>query len=322
MRRIAVAVLGLVFAAPAFFLACGLERKTTIAVIPKGNTTIFWQSVHAGAAKAAVENGVEIIWNGPPSETDYTGQLQITDAMINRRVDAIVLAPIDRKAMVGVVERAARENVPMVIIDSGIDTEQYMARVGTDNYKGGQIAADRVGKLVNGKGTVAIVAVLPGGASTEEREKGFEDTIQGKYPNIRIVDKRFGMADVARSLLVSENILRAHPELDALFASNEASAMGAAQALRERHGRKIKLVGFDAGPSLLDDLRSGLVDSLVVQNPFKMGYEALQAAIKKLKGQPVVRINDLEPKLIDLQNLDEPEIQAYLHPDIKKYLLK
>ena len=240
--------------------------------------------------------------------------------MLNRRVDAIVLAPIDRKAMVGVVERAARENVPMVIIDSGIDTEQYVARVATDNYKAGRIAADRVGKLVNGKGTVAIVAVVPGGASTEERERGFEDTIHGKYPNIRIVDKRFGMADVARSLLASENILTAHPELDALFGSNESSVMGAAQALRQRHGRKIKLVGVDAGPSLLDDLRSGLVDSLVVQNPFKMGYEALQAAIKKLKGQPVVRINDLEPKLIDLQNLDEPEVQTYLHPDIKKYL--
>src|SRR5713101_6495842 len=117
MRKTAVAVRGLVLAAPAFFLACKRERKTTIAVIPKGNTTIFWQSVHAGAAKAAIENGVEIIWNGPPSETDYTGQLQITDAMINRRVDAIVLAPIDRKAMVGVVESGARENAPKDKVD-------------------------------------------------------------------------------------------------------------------------------------------------------------------------------------------------------------
>src|SRR5260370_33422475 len=272
MRKTAVAVLGLVLAAPAFFLACKLERKTTIAVIPKGNTTIFWQSVHAGAAKVAIENGVEITWTGPASETDYTGQLQITDEMINRRVDAIVLAPIDRKAMVGVVERAARENVPMVIIDSGIDTEQYLARVTTNNYNAGRIAADRVGKLVNGKGTVAIVAVVAGGASTEERERGFEDTIHGKYPNIRIVDKRFSMSDVARSLLVSANILTSHPELDALFGSNESSLMGAAQAVRERHGRKIKLVGVDAGPSLLDDLRSGLVNSLVVQSPSKLGH--------------------------------------------------
>src|SRR5258708_23428903 len=186
MRKTAVAVLGLVLAALTFLLACKRERKTTIAVIPKGNTTIFWQSVHAGAAKAAIENGAEIIWNGPPSETDYTGQLQITDAMINRRVDAIVLAPIDRKAMVGVVERAAREKIPMVIIDSGIDTEQYLARVATDNYNAGRIAADRVGKLVNGKGTVAIVPWVPGGASTEERDTGFGATIPPNYPNIRI----------------------------------------------------------------------------------------------------------------------------------------
>src|SRR5258708_33996612 len=221
MQKTAVAVLGLVLAAPAFFLACKLERKLTIAVIPKGNTTIFWQTVHAGAAKAALENGVEIVWNGPPSETDYTGQLQITEAMINRRVDAIVLAPIDRKAMVGVVERAARENVPMVIVDSGLDTQQHVARVATDNYSAGRIAADRVGKLVNGKGTVAIVAVVPGGASTEERERGFEETIHGKYPHLRIVDKRFGMSDVARSLLVSENILTPHPQLPPHFGSNE-----------------------------------------------------------------------------------------------------
>src|SRR5215813_5272188 len=170
MRKTAVAVLGLL-AAPTFFLACKSQRKMTIAIVPKGNTTIFWQSVHAGAAKAAIENGVEIIWNGPPSETDYAGQIQITDAMINRGVDAIVLAPIDRKAMVGVVERAAQRKVPMVIVDSGIDTEQFVARVASDNYKGGQLAGERVGKLLNGKGTVAIVAVVPGGESTEQREK-------------------------------------------------------------------------------------------------------------------------------------------------------
>jgi len=300
--------------------ACNRDHKRVIAVIPKGNANIFWQSVHAGAAKAALEKGVEIVWNGPPSETDYTGQLQIADAMINRHVDAIALAPIDRRAMVSVVERAARENVPMIIYDSGIDTEQYVSRVATDNYKAGQLAAERVGKLLEGKGTVANVAGLPGGASTEAREKGFEDTLHRKYPGIQMVDKRFGMADVARSLLVAENILTAHPDLKALFASNESSTMGAAQAVRGRHGSRVKLVGFDASPTLLDDLRAGLIDSLVVQDPFKMGYEAVIAAVKKLDGQPVAKIHDLEPRLIDLQNLDQPDVQAQLHPDLKKYL--
>jgi ribose transport system substrate-binding protein len=299
---------------------CNRDHKRVIAVIPKGNSDLFWQSVHAGAAKAAKEKGVEIIWNGPASETDYTAQLQITESMINRQVDAIALAPIDRKAMAGVVDSAAKKNLPMIIFDSGIDTENFVARIATDNYKAGQLAGDRMGQILSGKGKIAIVACLPGGASTEAREKGFEDVIASKYLGIQIVDKRYGMADIAKSLTVAENILTAHPELDALFASNESSSMGAAQALHGRGGRKVKLVGFDSSPTLIDDLRSGLIDSLIVQDPFRMGYEAVIAAVKKLDGEPVAKINDLAPRLIDLKNLDQPDVQAQLNPDLKKYL--
>jgi ribose transport system substrate-binding protein len=299
---------------------CNRDHKRVIAVIPKGNSDLFWQSVHAGAAKAAKEKGVEIIWNGPASETDYTAQLQIVEAMINRHVDAIALAPIDRKAMAGVVERAAKENVPVIVFDSGIDTESYVARIATDNYKAGQLAGERMGQILNGQGKIAIVACLPGGASTEAREKGFEDVIRSKYPGIQIVDKRFGMADIAKSLTVAENILTAHPELDALFGSNESSSMGAVQALHGRRGRKVKLVGFDSSPTLIDDLRSGLIDSLIVQDPFRMGYESVIAAVKRLDGEQVVKINDLAPRLIDLKNLDQPDVQAQLNPDLKKYL--
>ncbi len=299
---------------------CTRDNKRVIAVIPKGNSDLFWQSVHAGAAKAAKEKNVEIIWNGPASETDYTSQLQIVESMINRHVDAIALAPIDRKAMAGVVDRAAKENVPVIVFDSGIDTENYVARIATDNYKAGQMAAERMGQILNGKGKIAIVACLPGGASTEAREKGFEDAIRSKYTGIEIVDKRYGMADIAKSLTVAENILTAHPELEALFASNESSSMGAAQALHGRGGRKVKLVGFDSSPTLIDDLRAGLIDSLIVQDPFRMGYEAVIAAVKKLNGEPVMKINDLSPRLIDLKNLDQPDVQAQLNPDLKKYL--
>jgi ribose transport system substrate-binding protein len=128
------------------------------------------------------------------------------------------------------------------------------------------------------------------------------------------------MADIAKSLTAAENILTAHPEVDALFASNESSTMGAAQALRGRQGRKVKLVGFDASPTILEDLRAGIIDSLVVQDPFKMGFEAVSTAVKKLDGQTVPKVSDLEPRLIDLQNLNDPDVQAQLHPDLKKYL--
>ena len=260
-----------------------------------------------------------MLWNGPASEADYTVQIQIVDAMVNRHVDAIALAPTDRQALVTVVERAAARNVPVVIFDSAIDTQRFVSQVATDNYKAGQMAAERMGKILDGKGKVVIVAVKPGAASTEAREKGFEDTIHQRFPAIQILDKRFGMAMVAQAMTVTENMLAGHPVLDGIFASNESSTIGAAQALRGRAG-KIKLVGFDWSPTLLDDLSSGLLDSLVIQDPFKMGYQALMAAVKNLQGEPVTKIVDLEPRLIDRENLNAPDVQAQLHPDLKKYL--
>jgi len=300
-------------------LGCNREHKKVIAVIPKGNSDIFWQSVHAGAVKAARENGVDVVWNGPAGETDYTMQLQIVDAMINRHVDAIALAPIDRQAMVSVVERAADRQVPVIIFDSGIDTQRFVSRVATDNYKAGQMAGERMGKILDGKGKVVIVGVKPGAASTEAREKGFEDTIREKFPGVHILDKRFGMAAVALSMTVAENMLTAHPDLDGIFASNESGTIGSAQALRDRRG-KVKLVGFDWSPTLLDDLKSGLIDSLVIQDPFQMGYQSVSTAVKHLAGQPVTKIMDMEPRLILRESLNDPAVEAQLHPDLKKYL--
>lgn len=303
----------------AFCGACNRDHKKSIAVIPKGNSHIFWQSVHAGAVAASRDTGVEIIWNGPAAENDYTGQLKVVDAMINRHVDAIALAPIDRKAMVGVVERAARENIPVIIFDSPIDTEMFVSQVATDNYHAGEVAADRMAKILNGKGKVVIVAVMPGSASTMAREQGFEDQTKKMYPGIQIVDKQYGMAEVAMSLQKAENMLTGHPDLDGIFASNESSAIGAAQALKDRKS-KVKLVGFDSGPGLLDDLRAGVIDSLVVQDPFRMGREAVMAAVEKLNGKTPVKVNNLAPTLVDLSNLNTPTIQAQLLPDLKKYL--
>jgi ribose transport system substrate-binding protein len=212
--RASAAAVALALLLSALSAGCARSTKTTIAVIPKGRAHLFWRSVNAGAVKAAQENGVEIIWNGPTSETDYAGQIQIVEAMINRRVDAIVLAPIDKTAMVGVVDRAAREKIPVVIFDSPVDTQNFVSQVATDNYAAGRLAAERMGKILAGKGRIAIVAVQPGAASTMAREQGFEDAVKEKFPGIEILDKRYGMADFAKSLAVTENMLTAHPGLD------------------------------------------------------------------------------------------------------------
>ncbi len=298
---------------------CGKQEKKRIAVIPMGRAHLYWQSIHAGAIAAARELNVDIVWNGPATETDYSGQLQIADAMINNRVDAIAIAPIDRTAMVSVVERAAREKIPVVIFDSGINTENFLAQVSTDNYRGGVLGAERIGKILGGKGKVAMVAVQPGSASTMLREQGFEETIAKNFPGIQIVDKRYGMADFAKSLAAAENMLTAHPDMDALFASNESSTVGAAQALKGRKGH-VLLVGFDSSPTLLEDLLSGLIDSLVVQDPFRMGYNSVQAAVKKLRGGTPEKMQNMPPLLVTKDNLNDPAVQKQLKPDLEKYL--
>jgi len=298
---------------------CAKSDRKRIAVIPKGSAHLFWQSVHAGAVAAARELNVDIVWNGTESETDFTGQLKIVEAMINQQVDAIALAPIDKTAMVAVVDRAARQKIPVVIFDSAVDTQNFVAQVSTDNYLGGQSAAERMAKILGGKGKVAIVAVQPGSASTMLREQGFEDRIAKNYPGIQILDKRYGMADFAKSLAVTENMLTAHSDLDALFASNESSAMGAAQALKGRKG-SVKLVGFDSSPTLLEGLQGGLIDSLVVQDPFRMGYDSIQAAVKKLQGGTPEKIQNLPPLVVTNENLNDPAVQKQLKPDLDKYL--
>ena len=242
------------------FLGCSSNRKKQIGVVPKGRAHLFWQSVHAGAIKGARENDVEIIWNGPTTETDFNGQIQIVDSMINRHVDAICLAPIDKKVMVSIVERAASQNIPVVIFDSPVDSDKFISQVATDNFQAGQLAAERMGKILDGKGKVIMVAVQPGAASTMAREEGFETKIKSSFPGIEIVDKRYGMADFAQSMQVAENMLTAHPEVVGMFASNESSAVGGARALKQR-GSKVKMVGFDWSPALLEDLKGGLINT-------------------------------------------------------------
>ncbi len=298
---------------------CHRDTRKKIAMVPKGRAHLFWQSVHAGANSAAREANVDIVWNGPASETDFNGQLQIVDAMINQQVDAIALAPIDKTAMVSVVDRATKQGIPVIIFDSPVDTQNFVAQVATDNYHAGEMAAERMISILGGKGEIAIVAVEVGAASTMAREAGFEETIHKKAPGIKILDKKYGNADFAQSMAVSENMLTAYPGLNALFASNESSAVGAARAIKSRKS-SVKMVGFDSSPSLLEDLKSGLIDALIVQDPFRMGHDSIQAAVEKLRGGSPVKIQNLAPRVVTKENMTDPEIQKVLSPDLDKYL--
>lgn len=300
-------------------LACNRNHRTTIAVIPKASADIFWQSVHAGAVKGAQENDVTMLWDGPPNETDIAGEMQIMETMINRQVDAIAVAPSDRTSFKIVVDRAAAAHIPVVIYDSGVDTNKYVSFVATDNYAGGEIGADRMGQILGNKGKIVMIKTTPGGASTTAREDGFRHELQTKFPGIQILDERFGMASIAQSLTVAENMLTAHPDLNGIFCSNESGTEGAAQALKARSS-KIKLVGFDSSPLLIDELKAGIIDSLVVQDPFRMGETAVNEAVKAVNREKTPKEIALPPRLVSLANLNNPDVQAQLYPDLKKYL--
>ncbi len=321
IRRWAWITLTALPAALALMSACNKRQRPLYAVIPKGQAHIFWQTVHAGATAAAAEAGVDIDWNGPATESDFARQIAITDDFINRHVDGILLAPTDRDALAPAIHRAARAGIPLSIFDSGANTDNYISFVATDNYGGGAMGARRLAEILHGKGSVAMIAVMPGGASTLAREQGFTETLAKEFPNVKLVASQYGMSDRARSLTVSEDILTAHPGLDGIFASNESSTIGAAQAIKERGlAGKVKLVGFDSSPSLADDLRAGSIDSLVLQDPFTIGYEGMKTLLDHHAGRTPAKKIALPPTLVTHENLDDPKIQELLNPDIARYL--
>ncbi len=321
MQRLRIAMAAALIAGWMSAVSCAKKERPVIAVVPKGQAHVFWQAVHAGAIAAGRDLGVDILWNGPASEIDFSRQIGIVDDFINRRVDGLVLAPAHGESLVPVVERANAEGIPVVILDSGIQTDRYVSYVSTDNYKGGAAAAERMIGILPRGGKVAVMATIPGSVSTTEREKGFQETLARKAPNIRIAALQYGMSDRARSLAVAEDILTANPDLAAIFCSNESGTIGAVQGAKSKGvAGKLKIVGFDSSPTVIEDLEAGLIDSLVVQNPFRMGYLGVDSVVRQLRGSPPDRRIDTGATLVTRANLKEPSIQELLRPPIEKYL--
>jgi ribose transport system substrate-binding protein len=240
--------------------------------------------------------------------------------MINQHLAGIVLAPVDKSALVAVVERAGRAGIPIAIFDSGIDTDRILCYVATDNLEAGRMAARRMGEILGGRGKVGVVGFMAGSASTMQREDGFTRETRQKFPGIQIAGVLFGMADRSKAMAVAENMLTAHPDLAGLYADNESSAEGALQAVKTRGAKGVKLVVMDASETLLAALRAGTVDSIVVQNPFRMGYESTKAIGMKLRGESPARLQDSGATLVRKEDLERPEIKELLFPDIQQYL--
>ena len=302
--------------------AARAPKRFQIAVIPKGTTHKFWKSIHAGAVQAARELGVDVIWKGPQKEDDRAQQVTVVEDFISRGVDGIVLAPLDDRALVRPVQDAVREKIPVVVIDSGLQGSDYVSYVATDNYQGGVLAARRLGGLMNGKGKIFLIRYQEGSASTTQREAGFLDTAKKDFPGlILLVQDQYAGATTETAYQLAENLLSRFPDVEGIFAPNESSTFGVLRALQEaRLAGKVKFVGFDSSPKLVQGLRDGHILGLVLQNPMKMGYLGVKTIVAHLRGESVPAVIDTGVTMVTAGNMDNPDVKALLSPDFSKYL--
>jgi ribose transport system substrate-binding protein len=310
------------------FAAAAAADAYKIAVIPKGTTHEFWKSIHAGAKKAEMELkaegvNVQIIWKGPLKEDDREQQIQVVENFIAQRVSGIVLAPLDRRGLVAPVESAVRGKIPVVVIDSGIESKAPLSFISTDNREGGRIAARELGKMLGGKGNVIMLRLQVGSASTEEREEGFLEVMKKDFPGIRLLstDQHAGATrDTAKR--VSETLLnRFGRQVNGIFCCNESTGVGMLLALRDAGlAGKVRLVAFDTGESLIAGLRSGHIDGLVAQNPMRMGYLGVKHMVDVLRGRPVPARVDTGVGFVTRANLDAPELAEFVRPPLDQYL--
>jgi len=295
------------------------EAKKRIAVIPKGTTHPFWKSVEAGAKKAGEDNGFEVIWKGAQNESDRAQQIQIIRQFVSQKVDGIVLAPLDANApgIIRAVADAKAAGIPVVIMDSALNAEagkDFVSFAATSNKEAGKLAGEYLGKLLNGKGKVVILRYMEGSASTENREAGCIEALK-EYKYIEIIADPFaaGSGTVADAKKRAVSMFDKLQEADGIFASNDPTTVGMFKALDSKNlTEKVTFVGFDASPQSVQALKNKKIKALVAQDPFNMGFQAVTALAKHMKGETVSTRIDTGAGILTPDNLDTEESKKLL----------
>ncbi len=333
MRRISVILLLICLAV--LFVGCTKKEPATnsegksklkIAVIPKGTIHEFWKSVHAGAVKAGDELGAEIIWKGPLKEDDRDAQISTVEDFISKGVSGIVLAPLDDTALRGPVTNAQNSGIPVVLFDSGMKGtagKDFVSFVATDNFKGGQIGGEYLAKELNGKGTVIVLRYNEGSDSTTKREDGFLDAVK-KSPGIKVLSAdQYAGVTTETAYKAGENLLARFKgqKIDGIFTPAEPVTFGMLRALQDAGlAGKVNLIGFDSSETMIKAIKDGQVKAIVVQNPMQIGYMGVKTLVQHLNKETVPDRIDTGATLITKENVETPEINALLHPDLEKYL--
>ena len=295
--------------APAAFA----QDEIYIPLISKGFQHQFWQAVKAGADQAAEEFGVRITFEGPDNETMVDRQIDMLAAALANNPAAIGFAALDSQAAIPLLRQAADAGIPIVAFDSGVDSDIPVATATTDNVAAASLAADKMAEFLGGTGKVAVVAHDQTSRTGIDRRDGFLNQIASKYPNIEVVSVQYGAGDQLQSTEVAKAILTANPDLGGMFGTNEGSAIGIVNAVREMGTAGITIIGYDSGKAQTDAIREGLMAGAITQNPVGIGYETVKAAIAAINGEELPAIIDTGFYYYDQSNIDNSEIQAVLY---------
>jgi ribose transport system substrate-binding protein len=286
-----------------------------IAIVSKGFQHQFWQAVESGAQDAAEELGAEITFEGPESETEVAAQIEMLRTAVDRNPDALAFAALDSQAAAPMMQEAEERGIPVVAFDSGVDSEVPVTTVATDNKAAAALAAEHMVELTGGEGKVAMVVHDQTSVTGVQRRDGFMEYIEENAPGIEIVDVQYGGGDQLRSTDITNAMLQAHPDLAGIYGSNEGSAIGVVNAVRQSgiDPDDLAVIGFDSGQAQIQAIQEGIMDGAITQNPVGMGYQTVEAAIAAINGEELPESIDTGFIWYTAENMDDPEIAAALY---------
>jgi ribose transport system substrate-binding protein len=294
-----------------------------IPIIVKDTTSFYWQIVLAGARKAGQDLHVKVPELGATSESDINGQISILENAVADRPAAIVISPTQFTALGKPIDAAAK-SVKIIGIDSAAESKAFTSFLTTDNVQGGRAGADALAAGIaerNGgkiEGDVALITSLPGVGSLDQRAKGFKEELAAKYPGLHLVADKVADGQATTGLNIMTDLLTANPSLRGVFASNLIMAQGAGQAIAENKAQsKVALVGFDNDDKLVKFLGDGVIYALIVQDPYRMGYDGIKTALAASKGEPVQAFVDTGVNTITKANMNSERSQQLLNPKVK-----
>jgi ribose transport system substrate-binding protein len=299
-----------------------VQAADTIPIIVKDTTSFYWQIVLAGARKAGKDLGVNVPELGAQSEADINGQISILENAVAGKPAAVVIAPTEFKALGKPITEAAK-SVKIIGIDSAADSTAFTSFLTTDNVQAGRVAADALAAAITEKygkaeGDVALITALPGVGSLGQRAQGFKEQLAAKYPGLKLIADKVADGQATTGLNIMTDLITANPNMRGVFASNLIMAQGAGQAISENKAQdKIKLIGFDSDDKLVKFLTDGVIAALIIQDPFRMGYDGIKTALAASKGQPVEKAVDTGANMITKANMKEPRAQELLNPKVK-----